>query len=168
MKDSEALRAINAKAQELFSDPLDQVIERALLAANRGEKLPPPELMHFQYVLVQIRESDPDKITTVIARVVDAFLSRQVTPADITPSFLVGYLGFPNAKYDSVEARTNLVTALLAENGSAVRIVHGQCKGLVGFFGSQRRGIYGAIIPNFSAILEKLLDIEFGSAIDIS
>jgi hypothetical protein len=168
MKDSEAFRPVNAKVQEMFSDPLDQIIEEALLAADRVKELPPPELMHFQYVLVHIRESEPDKITMLLARVVDAFLIHQATPADTTPSLLVGYFGFPNAKYDSIEARINLVAALLAENGTAVRIAHGQCNGLGGFFGSQRRGIYGAVIPIFSAVLKKLLDIEFGTAVEIS
>jgi hypothetical protein len=87
---------------------------------------------------------------------------------DAMPSLLIGYFGVPNAKYDSTEARTNLVAALLAENGSAVRVAHGQCNGLVGGFGGPRRWFYTAIVPNFSAVLKKLLDLEFGTAVEIS
>ena len=137
------------------------LMQAAQDAGEHPQEMLQPEPMHFQYVVVHIRDAEPEEIPKVVTRVVDTCVSHRAVICDATPLLLVGYIGLPNAKYDSVEDRISLVAALLAENGSSVRVAHGQCNGLAGLFGSQRRMDYGAIIPNFSAILKKFLDIEF-------
>jgi hypothetical protein len=142
-----------------------QITARVQQARPSGTHVGQPR--HFQYILVHIREADIDEIPSLITKVVDAFLCRNAIVTDIATSLIVGYFGIPIAKYDSAEARSQLVAALLAENGNAVRVAHGECNGLAGNFGSDRRWSYGAIIPNFSAVLKKLLDLEFGTAVEI-
>src|SRR4030095_9156220 len=121
-------------------------------------------MMHFQYILVHMRETAPGELQKLIARVIEAFFPRNGVLGSIQSSLVVGYLGIPWPQYDSSEARADLVAALLAANGKAIRIAHGECNGLVGLIGSNRRFTYGAIIPEFSSVLKKLLDAEFGTA----
>lgn len=139
----------------------------AVLRAKGAEAMLQTKVRHFQYVLVHTWEEQPDEIPKLICNVVDALLRHSGTVTDITSSLVIGYFGLPYPEYDSVDLRRSFVTALLAKNGKAVRVAHGQCNGLVGTFGNKSRHSFGAIVPNFSDILKTLLDAEFGTAIEI-
>ena len=153
-----------ASARRMSS--LSPWLRKAILAAERADGMPPTEEKHFQYVLAQIEEADPSEIIKIYSKVVRCFLSHQAM-AEATGSLLTGYIGLWDATDDSTEARTSLVAALLAENGPSIRVVHGQCSGLVGNFGGPKRLFYTAIIPNFSAVLKRLVKIQFGTAAEI-
>lgn len=157
-----------ARLRREFSKHVPPELMSVMMETARVRPTQPSQPRHFQYILVHVREADIDEIPKLISKVVDAFLCRSAIVTDITSSLVVGYLGLPNARYDSAKARSQLVAALLAENGDAVRVAHGECNGLAENFGSDRRWNYGAIIPNFSAVLKKLLDVEFGTAVEIS
>ena len=165
MKDIKTSRRVRARRRP--SRSLSPWVREAILAAERSVGVPPPEEMHIQYVLVQIEEADPKEIMKVYSNVVQCFLRNRATAGDAIATLLTGYLGQRDEKNDSREARTSLVAALLAENGRAIRVVHGQCSGLVGNFGGPKRWFYSSIIPNFSAVLNKLVEIEFGTATEI-
>jgi len=155
-----------------------------LRAMNKFDKLLPAELIakmeqsaevkgtietkHFQFVLVNVEEKEPSEIPAIISKIADAFSRHRAALWGIESSFVVGHLGVPFPQDDSARARMRLVDALLTENGDRIRIAHGQCSGGVGNFGTKGHWRYGAIIPGFTAILKKLLDAPFGSAVEIS
>lgn len=132
-----------------------------------GEPRNTIETKHFQFVVVNIEEKEPGETPATIGKIADSFSRHRVAPWGVESSLVIGYLGVPFPQDDSAEARMKLVTALLAENGDRIRIAHGQCSGKVGNFGADRSWRYGAIIPGFTVVLKKLLDIPFGSAIEI-
>jgi hypothetical protein len=138
------------------------------MQTQHAERRRQSEAKHFQYVLVHIREADPEDVAKLIAKVVDILVRHSAFFTDITSSLVVCCLGIPFAKDDSLEARGKLVAALLGETGNAIRIAHGACDGLVGNFGIDRHMKFGAIIPEFSSVLKSLFEIEFGTAIEIS
>jgi hypothetical protein len=164
MKGPETSRRV--RKRRVSSRSLSPWLREAIQAVERAKGVPPTEEKHFQYVLVQIKDADPSEIMQVYSKVVQCFSTYQaMARGDAT--LLTAYLGLMDAKEDSTEARTSLVAALLAENGRAVRVVHGQCSGPVGNFGGPKRWNDTAIIPNFSAVLNKLVEIEFGTAAEI-
>jgi len=126
-----------------------------------------PQRKHFQFVLVLVDESHPEQMPEVIGRAVDTILEHQAMLMNITSSLLVGLLGVPFPQDNSPEARRGLVDSLLRENGDRIKVAHGDCDGAVGNLGSQRRFSYGALIPRFSGVLKKLLETEFGTAVEI-
>jgi hypothetical protein len=147
-----------------------ELVEKTLLDVQAGRMPKRCAIRHFQFVLVDLKETLPSEISAAVGRVVDAFFRHGALLSNVTPSLVVGYLGIPNSnsKSDSVEARLSLVAALLSENGDSIRVMHGQCDGVAGNLGSRGRWIYGAIIPGFSEILRKLLAAQFGTSREVS
>lgn len=150
-----------------FEKVVSPEIVSAVASSLAGGWTPTNERKHFQFIVLQVDEAKPDDVPVLIGKVVDTFLDQGAIVADISSSLIVGYFGFPFPTSDAPESRQRLVDALLAQNGKAVRVAHGQCEGLVGNFGSKRRSSYGAVIPNFSGILKKLLASPFGAAIEV-
>jgi hypothetical protein len=140
----------------------------ALLEKPLDSRKPQVEEKHFQFVLVGIDEEKPDEVPEIINRVVAGLAPHKATLSSITCSFILALLGVPFPNTDSPEARTKLVDALLTENGNRIRIAHGQCDGIVGSVGPQGNQRYGGIIPSFAFIVGKLLDTEFGTAIEVN
>lgn len=154
------------RALEKFISP--NLASETLAGRHAGTLSLGPEIRHFQFVLVHVREDDPEETTRTIAGVVETICGCGAIVGHIACSVIDGYFGFPWPECDSIEARQKLVAALIADNGDRVRIAHGQCNGLVGNFGSKKRMDYGALIPNFSGALKTLLALEFGSAAEIT
>ena len=120
-----------------------------LRAMNKFDKLVPPEL------IAKLEQSGEIKNTIETKH----FQFVLVNVEEKEPSEIPAIIG----KIADAFSR-----ALLAENGDRIRIAHGQCSGGVGNFGTKGHWRYGAIIPGFTAILKKLLDAPFGSAVEIS
>ena len=158
------------KEKQALSEFLPSKKLSGLLEAAIAGKLPEIGLKvgHFQFIVVHVDEVNPDEVPKIIANVIDTFGRHEAMVSCIESSVVVGYYGLPNPENDSAEARQGLVAALLRENDNRVRVAHGQCNGLVGLYGGTRRLTYGAIIPNFSAVLKKLVDIKFGTAVEIA
>lgn len=125
------------------------------------------QAQHFQFVVVHIDETRPDEVPQVIGKVFAAFTRNRTTLEGVTSSLVVGYFGIPFPEYDKPETRLELVRTILAENGSRVRVAHGQCTGLVGILGSEGRCTWGGIIPGFSEVLKKLFASDFGTEIPV-
>jgi hypothetical protein len=141
-----------------------------ILAKLRGEtqlQAGRVESRHFQFVIILVNESDFQEVPAIISVVIGTLLQHGAILSNITSSLLVGLLGIPFPNGDSPEVRRGVVDALLRENGERVRIAHGQCDGIVGLLGTKKRCTYGEVIPGFSEILKKLLETEYGIAIEI-
>src|SRR5271165_914519 len=122
---------------------------------------------HFQFVVILTDDSNPYEIPGIISAVVGCLLQHGAMVSNLSSSLLVGLLGVPSPQGDSPEARHGLVEALLRQNGDRIRIAHGQCDGAVGLLGTNERCTYGEVIPRFSAILKRLLETNFGTAVEI-
>ena len=126
------------------------------------------ERKHFQFIIVGVAERDLDDIPETIGKVVSTLSRHNATLLSIASSLIVATLGWPFPQNDSAELRMTLVAALLADNANRARIAHGQCLGLVGNLGAEGNRRYGGIIPEFSGIIKKLSDTQFGTAFEVS
>lgn len=152
------------KIKRSFGSYVSPEAVRKLLASSKSQNFS-IQAQHFQFVVVHIDEARPDEIPQIIGKVFAAFTRHKATLQGLTSSLVVGYFGIPFPEYDKPETRLELVRTILAENGSRVRVAHGQCTGLVGILGSEGRCTWGGIIPGFSEVLKKLFASEFGTEI---
>lgn len=158
-------RKVKGAFENLLSPELiDQLAAEAKANPNR-EFL--AEMKHFQYVVIHMDETDPAKVPGITTRSISSFLENGAW-SQMLSSISVCYLGVHDTAKDSRELRVNLVSLLLQNCGGSIRIAHGECDGLVGNFGKPGGWHYGAIIPNFSYVLSKLLNAEFGTATEIT
>jgi len=127
-----------------------------------------PEVKHFQFITMLADDTNPQEIPEMIRMVLNTLSEHRANVSNITSSLFVALLGVPFPEGNSAEARRGLVDALLRGHGARIRIVHGECDGVVGLFGGERRSTYGAVIPGFSGILKKLLETKLGSALEIT
>jgi len=156
------------RARKLFQGYLSPEEIRKLLRETKSG-IKPPEVKHFQFILILLDDTKPQDAPVVISGVLGTLTQHHATITNNTPSLLIGLLGVPFAEGNSQEARRNLVQALLQDHGDQIRIAHGECDGAFGMFGSNERyerSIYGAVIPGFTGILKKLIATELGTAIE--
>jgi len=139
-----------------------------LISEKRSAEIGPAEVKHFQFVVAIADDTNPEGVPEMIAKIVRTFVQHHATVLDITSSLVVALFGVPYPEDSSAEARRLLVEALLRENNKRIRIVHGECDGAVGMLGGDGRWTYGAAIPGFSGILKKLVEAEFGTAVESS
>jgi len=142
-----------------------EVIEKLL--HETGSEIKPPKMQHFQFVVAIADDTNAQEVPATVARILEIFVQRHANVSHVTSALFVGVLGVPFPEHNSPEARHKLVDSLLRQNAARVRLVHGECDGLVGLFGGPRRWTYGEVIPGFSAILKKLLETEPGTAVEI-
>jgi hypothetical protein len=103
-----------------------------------------------------------------LPKVIDAIFDHNGTLGTVlNVSLVFGFFGAPFPEADTAENRLGAVAAMQRDLGERIRITHGQCMALVGNFGTERRMVWDALIPNFSLVLEKLLATPFGSAVEI-
>jgi len=125
------------------------------------------KMRHFQFIILQMDESNLESMGERIGKITDTFLAHKAFLGEVSSSLITGFFGFPRDGNAGAEKRFKLVTDLLKINGNSICIVHGQTTGLVGLIGGKDSYRYGAIIPNFSNILITLLDSPFGAAKEI-
>jgi hypothetical protein len=126
-----------------------------------------PERKHFQFVIVLIDESKPDEVSDLQGKLVDICLRHWMVVDQVFFTLLTAHLGKPFEQHDNPENRMAVVNELVRECSGKIRIAHGECTGLIGNFGSQKRFAWGALIPNFLGILRNLLDTPAGTVIEI-
>jgi len=142
--------------------------EVAKLLRETKPEIKPPEVKHFQFVVILADDTNPQEVPAIISTVMGTFVHHHANVSNITSSLFVALLGVPFPEGNSPDARRELVDALLRENGDRIRIVHGECDGAFGTFGGHGRWTFGAVIPGFSGILKKLLETKFGAAVETS
>ena len=155
------------RVRTAFGNYLTSEVTEKLLRET-GSEIGPPEVKHFQYVVAMADDTNPEEVPAMTGKIVQVLVEHHATVANIMSSLLVALLGVPFPADNSAVARRELVEALLRENGARVRIIHGECDGAVGNFGGSKRWSYGAMIPGFSAILQRLIETKFGVAVEIS
>ena len=148
---------------EVGDCPSPEVIRRLL----SKPKLVGPKTQHFQFIVVLFDEPDMRQVSGLMDNVTRTLFEHKATVTSLSPCYLVGLLGAPFGEGNSPEVRRTVVEALLRENGSRIRIAHGECDALVGALGGRLRYCYDAAIPGFLGILKRLLDAETGSAFEV-
>jgi hypothetical protein len=149
---------------------MDEYVSPEVIAKVLRETKPeirPPEVKHFQFVVILADDTNPQEVPAIISAVMGTLVRHRANISNSTPLLFVALLGVPFPEGNSAEARRGLVDALLRENGDRIRIVHGECDGASGTFGGHGRWTYGAVIPKFSGILKKLLETKFGTAVEV-
>lgn len=127
----------------------------------------PPEVRHFQYVVVGLEELEFEKAALLMGRVLEAFYKNHGLISTYSPFLMIASWGTLRDAPDSVEDRLATVADVLAENGQLVRIAHGQATGIVGVLGGRHRFTYGPLIPGFQEIQDELSKAEFGTAFEV-
>ena len=153
------------KVHTAFGKYISPEVIRRLLAKP---DIVQPKVRHFQFVVALFDEPDMQAISDLMGGVIRTLCAHNATVTSLSPCYLVGLLGVPFGEGNSAEVRRAVVDALLKENGSRIRIAHGECDGLVGNLGGPYRFTYDAAIPGFLAILKRLLDAKPGSAFEVS
>lgn len=159
------LKAWRATRKQIRS--LNKLLSAAKAASKKNAQEPKLQPRHFQFILTNVDDADPAQLPESIAKVATTILEQGVPLGSIECSLMVTILGVPFAEMDSEELRMKIVTTLLRQHGNLIRIAHGQCNAMAGLYGAEKRLTYGGIIPQFSATLKRLLDTEFGTAIEI-
>ena len=121
----------------------------------------------FQFVVILIDESKPEEVSALLEKLVDTCFRHGMILNQNFYSMLTAYLGHPFEQHNKPENRLAVVNEIVRENSGRVRIAHGECTGLIGNFGTEKRFAWGALIPNFLEILRKLLDAPAGAVIEI-
>ena len=137
------------------------------LLREGGSEIKPPEVKHLQFVVALADDTNPQDVPAMISKVTDTLLRHHVHVLQVTSSLFMALLGVPFTEGNTPNTRREVVSALLHENGERIRIVHGECDGAFGMFGGHARWTYGAVIPGFSGILNKLLETKLGTAVEI-
>jgi hypothetical protein len=158
------LEMLHLRRRTIFGEYVSPKVIRKLLSG--GSEIRPPEVKHFQFVVILVDDTNPQQVSAMLSTVIDQLFQHHVSVTNMMPSLLVGLLGVPFPEGNSAEARRELVGALLRENGERIRIAHGECDAPVGMFGGHARWAYGAMIPGFSEILKKLVETKFGTAVE--
>jgi hypothetical protein len=99
----------------------------------------PPQVRHFQFVVILVDDANPNDVPTMIETVTGTLVRQHATVLNIASALLVGLLGVPFPESNSPQARLELVAAILQDNGARVRVAHGECDGAVGMFGGHQR-----------------------------
>ena len=126
----------------------------------------PPEIRHFQFVIVGLDDLPPDDAAKLVERLCDSFVSHGANIDCISSILVIGTFGLLNVE-DSEEARVKLVGELLKAHGKFVRIAHGQCSSVVGNLGSKHRFNYMGLIPRLHEIREQLSETPIGTAFEV-
>jgi hypothetical protein len=152
------------RVRRSFAKYVSPEVLKLLEDAPTRYDVPAPKKKHFQFIVIQLEDSDPDAVPSLIARVSKVFASHQSTYPTLAHGILVACLGTIYPELNSPELRMRIVSGLVAELGSKVRIVHGHGTGYAGSLGGSPRFYWDALIPHFSKVLEELNRLDFGTA----
>lgn len=154
------------RSHKLMEEHVSPEVIAKLLGETKPE-ISPPEVKHFQFVVLLADDTFPQKAPAIISAVMGTLVEHRANVSNVTPLLFVALLGVTFPEGNSAEARRRLVDALLRENGDRIRIVHGECDGAFGMFGGHGRWTYGALLPGLAGNFEKLLETRFGTAVEV-
>ena len=63
--------------------------------------------------------------------------------------------------------KLKIINTLISEMGNDISIIYGNRKGFYGSYGSEKRMTYGSIISQSSDLINKLLNLKYGSIMEI-
>jgi len=147
----------------------DSISPAALSCLARGSEPLDNSLrkMDFQFVIANVDDSDTESVPRMLEEVTAAFVNKRAMISAVTSSIVIGLYGVPFRDNNSEKIRKDLVAELIVIGNKRIRVIHGQCEGLVGMLGSKGAFRYDGIIPKFSEVLTNLFSAEFGSSVEL-
>jgi hypothetical protein len=123
----------------------------------------------ISFIVFQLRDDDVENVQRQLERALP-IMREGGGIFDMASSLVMVIFGIPQREENvDFEANRALVASrLMSELGPEIRLVYGSVSGLAGTFGIDTWLHYGAVLPNFGAILERLVKLEFGQSGEIS
>src|SRR5437764_566300 len=115
----------------------------------------------ISFIVFQLRDDDVENVQRQLERALP-IVREGGGIFDMSSSLVMATFGIP-LREESVDFEANralVASRLMSELGSEIRLVHGSVSGLAGNFGIDTWLHYGAVLPNFGAILERLVELE--------
>lgn len=141
------------------------IIEKDLFFLNNPAPLLQSEEKIFQYVLVNVDETKKESTEKLLSKICELGVTNSATIGGFLSSLVVLYYGITQPNSNDLTNKLNLVSEISTQCGKSVRILHGECNGLVGTFGCKDRFFYGALIPNFVSKIMKLIQLPYGNCV---
>jgi hypothetical protein len=136
----------------------------ALRAKPEELTIPPPVRRDIHFILLQLDDRDLDEIHAAIGQATTIALGSNGLVEDYISSLILITFGAVIADPDAASNQAKTVSSYLSDLGPRMRMVYGQATALVGNIGDHGRFNFGSVIPNFGQCLERLLQLEFGTA----
>jgi hypothetical protein len=118
-----------------------------------------------EYLFVMVGGDTPESIRTRIAEVTDLALARGAIVLHQVSAMAIVVWGVLNSQ--PPPARNALVTSLVKELGSNVKVVHGTSRAHFGNLGSERCMSLSVILPQFTEILAAIARLGFGQVLEV-
>lgn len=143
------------------------LVEEAVRAGTSSSGELTPARIHF--LLLQVPDNDLGKARADISKAIDIVIQSTGLIDHIGCSVVSTTFGLvpPDDDARAVENRCTAVARLLAELGPNVKVLTGDADGVHGNLGSSQRMRYGFAVPGFAAYISKLLQLEFGQAVQV-
>jgi hypothetical protein len=124
----------------------------------------------IDFLVLQVRDDVLEDVPKLLESPFRIVMDFDGTIWSVMSSVVNVVFGIPvgDGKDDHADRCARAAARLVEELGSNVRVVFGTAKGLHGAMGSEQRLVYGAVVPNFASILERLIKLEFGRLTRIS
>ena len=106
----------------------------------------------------------PEEISKLIGRVGEIAMAHHAFMDGLSASVIVTTFGAHPASHVTPGARAGLVSRLIEELGTSIKVVHGAGRGFYGLFGAGDFFRYSFTFPQFDAALGLLSRTEFGAA----
>ncbi len=154
------------RVREAFGDFVSKDVLDSILT-NPDNELKPPRLWRCAYVLLQVRDAEPEKVPDFLDMAVDILLPRGACVTNLFSSLLLATFGLPLVDDDLEKGRSQqakAVARLISDMGSNVRLVYGTDECLAGNVGSRQRIDIGVLLPDTASKLAALLSVEFGKS----
>jgi len=122
------------------------------------------KIKQVEYILININEENAEEIERIIGQISEIVSTHGAVMGEVCSSLITGYFGMLEGDTKGAVHRSKLTQELLSSLGNKARIIHGSCSARVGSFGGGNSWRFCAILPGFSTLLGKLLNLPFGSA----
>lgn len=132
-----------AVSQYLASEVIDELVSRP--AGYRR----PPEATKLCFILLQVRDDPVDHVPAHLAKAFDLSAAKARFGASSPPSIVTFGMPFSDDPDKDRGRRAKSVARLVTELGGDVCLVYGTVNGLLGSYGSERRFVYGPLLPGF-------------------
>jgi len=133
---------------------------------NPDTSTAPPVHRRLDFVLALLRDNDLDALPSHLEQIANAGYEIGGVVERLTgPLIVITFGGIIAAEMSAGQAkhrRVQLVARLQQALADNIKLLHGNCIGLEGDFGSDAVRRYGSLLPSFSEMLKTLSSLEFG------
>lgn len=148
-------RKQKAQIRATFGEFLSEQALREI--ENPPDRWLQPEKQTIGYVILQVRGDTPEDIQSNLAQTIEAIIDNEgIIEGTISSIFMVAFKAAPSAHMRSVQTLRDRL-------GSTVRAVYGYGEFARGAYGSSRSFGFATVLPDISAKLAALLQLEFGA-----